>query len=119
MDKTYYSKAADNIVYYGLGYVSSQSNFNYGGITTDLLKFNFEGPVHSISGLVGYEAQGGTDDYIFGSGMGIPEGLRVPSVASGPYQISGAPTEIGNAILDFTGKLQLCQKIFPFSFLPD
>ena len=53
-----------------LGYVSSQSNFNYGGITTDLLKFNFEGPVHSISGLVGFEAQGGTDDYIFGSGNG-------------------------------------------------
>jgi TonB-linked SusC/RagA family outer membrane protein len=92
MDKTYYSKAADNIVYYGIGYVSSQSSFNYGGITTDLLKFNFEGPLHSISGLIGYEAQGGTDDYIFGSGMGIPEGMRVPSVASGSYQISGAPT---------------------------
>ncbi len=92
LDKTYYAKAADNIVYYGLGYVSSQSNLNYGGITTDLLKFNFDGPVHSISGLVGFEAQGGTDDYIFGSGMGVPEGLRVPSVASGSYQISGAPT---------------------------
>ena len=38
---------------------SSQSNFNYSGITTDLLKFNFEGPVHSLSGLVGFEAQGG------------------------------------------------------------
>ena len=92
LDKSYYAKAADNIVYYGIGYVSSQNNFNYGGITTDLLKFNFEGPVHTISGLVGYEAQGGTNDYIFGSGMGIPEGLRVPSVASGSYQISGAPT---------------------------
>ena len=91
MDKTYYAKTADNIVYYGLGYVSTQSNLNYGGITTDLLKFNFEGPVHSFTGLVGFEAQGSTDDYIFGSGMGIPEGLRVPSVASGPYQISGAP----------------------------
>jgi TonB-linked SusC/RagA family outer membrane protein len=93
MDKTFYAKAADNIVYYGLGYVSTQSNLNYGGITTDLLKFNFEGPVHSISGLAGFEAQGSTDDFIFGSGMGIPEGLRVPSVASGPYSINGAPTE--------------------------
>jgi TonB-linked SusC/RagA family outer membrane protein len=93
MDKAYYAKNADNIVYYGLGYVSSQSNFNYGAITTDLLKFNFDGPVHSISGLVGYEAQSSTDDFIFGSGMGIPEGLRVPSVASGPYSISGSPTE--------------------------
>jgi TonB-linked SusC/RagA family outer membrane protein len=93
MDKTFYAKAADNIVYYGLGYVSTQSNLNYGGITTDLFKFNFEGPVHSISGLAGFEAQGSTDDFIFGSGMGIPEGLRVPSVASGPYSINGAPTE--------------------------
>jgi TonB-linked SusC/RagA family outer membrane protein len=92
MDKSYYAKNADNIVYYGLGYVSSQSNFNYGGITTDLLKFSFDGPVHSVSGLVGFEAQSSTDDFIFGSGMGIPEGLRVPSVASGPYQISGSPT---------------------------
>ena len=78
MDQTYYAKAADNIVYYGLGYVSSQSSFNYSGITTDLLKFSFEGPVHSVSGLVGFEAQGGNDDYIFGSGMGIPEGLNEP-----------------------------------------
>jgi TonB-linked SusC/RagA family outer membrane protein len=93
MDKAYYAKNADNIVYYGLGYVSSQNNFNYGAITTNLLKFNFEGPVHTLSGLVGYEAQSSTDDFIFGSGMGIPEGLRVPSVASGPYRISGSPTK--------------------------
>lgn len=93
MDKAYYAKNADNIVYYGLGFVSSQSNFNYGGITTDLLKFNFDGPVHTISGLAGYEAQSSTDDFIFGSGMGIPEGLRVPSIASGSYRISGSPTE--------------------------
>lgn len=92
MDKTYYSKAADNLSYFGTGYVSSQSSFNYSSITTDLLKFNFEGASHSLSGLIGFEAQGGNDDYIFGSGMGIPEGLRVPSVASGQYLISGSPT---------------------------
>jgi TonB-linked SusC/RagA family outer membrane protein len=93
MDKSYYAKNADNIVYYGLGYVSSQNNFNYGAITTDLLKFNFDGPVHTISGLAGFEGQSSTDDFIFGSGMGVPEGLRVPSVASGPYSISGSPTK--------------------------
>ncbi len=93
LDKTYYAKAADNIVYYGLGYVSSQSSFNYSGITTDMLKFSFPGAIHSFSGLIGYEAQGGNDDYIMGSGMGIPEGLRVPSVASGQYLIGGSPTK--------------------------
>jgi TonB-linked SusC/RagA family outer membrane protein len=93
MDYTYYSKNADNLSYFGTGYVSSQSSFNYSGITTDLLKFNFEGTSHSFSGLIGFEAQGGNDDYISGSGMGIPEGLRVPSVASGQYLISGSPTK--------------------------
>jgi TonB-linked SusC/RagA family outer membrane protein len=73
--------------------VSSQNAFNYGGITTNLFKINHEGPVHSFSGLVGVEGQSSTDDFIFGSGMGLPEGLRVPSVASGPYQINGAPTK--------------------------
>lgn len=92
MDKTFYSKAADNLSYFGTGYVSSQNGFNYSGITTNLLKFDFTGPVHSLNGLVGFEAQAGNDDYIFGSGMGIPEGLRVPSVASGQYLIAGAPT---------------------------
>ena len=92
MDQTYYSKTADNLSYFGTGYVSSQSNLNYGGITTNLLKFNFDKGNHSLSGLIGFEAQGGNDDYIFGSGMGIPEGLRVPSVASGQYMIEGTPT---------------------------
>ena len=93
MDQTYYSKAADNLSYFGTGYVSSQSNLNYGGITTNLLKFNFDKVNHSLSGLIGFEAQGGNDDYIFGSGMGIPEGLSVPSVASGQYMIEGTPTK--------------------------
>jgi TonB-linked SusC/RagA family outer membrane protein len=92
MDQTYYSKAADNLSYFGTGYVSSQSSLNYGGITTDLLKFNFDKADNSFSGLVGFEAQAGNDDYIFGSGMGIPEGLRVPSVASGQYMIEGTPS---------------------------
>lgn len=92
MDKAYYSKAADNLSYFGTGFVSTQNNFNYSGITTNLLKFNFDKGSHSFSGLIGIEAQAGNDDYIFGSGMGIPEGLRVPSIASGQYLINGSPT---------------------------
>jgi TonB-linked SusC/RagA family outer membrane protein len=92
MDKTFYAKAADNIVYYGLGYTSTRSNFGYSGITTDLFKFSLERSDHSFSGLVGIEAQGGHDDYIFGSGMNIPEGLSAPSVASSQFLIGGAPS---------------------------
>lgn len=91
MSRTFYAAAADNLSYTGTGFVSSENNFDYSGITTDLLKFNFDGKNHSFSGLVGVEAQGGNTDFILGSGMGIPEGLSVPSVASGQYLISGTP----------------------------
>jgi TonB-linked SusC/RagA family outer membrane protein len=91
MDKQYYSAAADNLAYYGTGYVNSRSDMNYGGITTNLLKFNFLRGSHTISGLAGFEAQSDYVDYIRGSGTGIPEGLQVPSVASGQYTIGGAP----------------------------
>jgi TonB-linked SusC/RagA family outer membrane protein len=91
MDKQYYSAACDNLSYYGTGYVGSRSDLNYGGITTNLLKFSFQRSAHSISGLAGFEAQGDKTDYIGGSGTGIPEGMDVPSVASGQYSIEGAP----------------------------
>jgi TonB-linked SusC/RagA family outer membrane protein len=91
MDKQYYSALADNLSYYGTGYVNSNSGVNYGGITTDLLKFDFQFGDHSVSGLAGFEAQGDNTDYIRGSGTGIPEGLNVPSVASGQYTIEGSP----------------------------
>jgi TonB-linked SusC/RagA family outer membrane protein len=110
MDKTYYAAAADNLSYFGTGFVSTQSNLNFSGITTNLLKFNYDKANHSFSGLVGFEAQGGNNDYIMGSGMGIPEGLSVPSVASGQYLIAGDPTEtvmqsiISQVNYNYTGK---------------
>ncbi len=91
MDKQYYAAKADNLAYSGKGFVNSNSGMNYGGITTNLLKFDFQKGAHSFSGLAGFEAQGDNTDYIRGEGTGIPEGLSVPSVASGEYEIEGAP----------------------------
>jgi TonB-linked SusC/RagA family outer membrane protein len=91
MDKQYYSATADNLSYFGSGFVSSRNDASYSGISTDLLMFRFLKGVHSINGLVGFEASGDNSDYILGSGTGIPEGLKVPSVASGQYAIEGAP----------------------------
>lgn len=91
MDKQYYSATADNLSYYGTGFVSSRSDLNYGGITTNLLKFQFAKGGQSLNGLIGFEAGGDHSDYIQGSGTGIPEGLKVPTVASGQYSIEGAP----------------------------
>ena len=91
MDKQYYSATADNLSYYGTGFVSSRNDFNYGGITTNLLKFRFDKSGRSLNGLIGFEAGGDNSDYVRGSGTGLPEGLKVPSVASGQYSIEGAP----------------------------
>jgi TonB-linked SusC/RagA family outer membrane protein len=91
MDKQYYSAKADNLSYFGSGFVSSRNDHSYSGITTDLLMFRFLKGVHSINGLAGFEAGGENSDYIRGSGTGIPEGLKVPSVSSGQYSIEGAP----------------------------
>ena len=91
MDKQYYSATADNLSYFGSGFVSSRNDHSYGGITTNLLNFRFVKGVHSINGLAGFEAGGDNSDYIRGSGTGIPEGLKVPSVSSGQYSIEGAP----------------------------
>lgn len=91
MDKQYYSALADNLSYYGTGYVNSRNDINYGGISTDLLNFRFGKGIHSINGLLGFEVGGDNSDYIRGSGTGIPQGLEVPSVASGQYSIEGAP----------------------------
>ena len=91
LDKQYYSATADNLSYFGTGFVNSRSDLNYGGITTNLLKFRFGNGTHSFNGLAGFEVGGDNSDYIRGSGTGIPEGLKVPSVASGQYSIEGAP----------------------------
>jgi len=91
MDKQYYSAACDNLSYFGTGYVSSRNDISYGGISTDLLKFQFTKGIHSVTGLIGVEVGGDHSDYIRGSGTGIPQGLNVPTVASGQYSIEGAP----------------------------
>jgi TonB-linked SusC/RagA family outer membrane protein len=91
MDKQYYSATADNLSYFGSGFVNSRNDVSYSGITTDLLMFRFVKGFHSVNGLAGFEASGENSDYIRGSGTGIPEGLKVPTVASGQYSIEGAP----------------------------
>ena len=71
MDKQYYSATADNLSYFGSGFVSSRNDHSYGGITTDLLNFRFVNGVHSINGLAGFEASGDNSDYI--------QGIRAPA----------------------------------------
>jgi TonB-linked SusC/RagA family outer membrane protein len=75
--------------YHDKGYVQESSDLGYGGITTNLLKFNYDVNKHSISGLAGYEAQGDYYETMSAEGKGLPEGFDVLSVASGEYLIGG------------------------------
>jgi TonB-linked SusC/RagA family outer membrane protein len=110
MGYTNYEKIADNIQYYGLGFVQSLSELDYGGISTDLFKFNFESKVHSFSGLVGVEGAKSFYDFTLASGTGLPEGLNSVSVASSQQIVKGAPSStvmqsvISQANYNYLGK---------------
>ena len=91
-DKTFYSKKADDLSYTGTGYINVTDNLNYGGISTNLLKFDFGFSDHHISGLAGVEAQKEYMEFNTTSGSGIPEGLSSPSVASSQIEIAGSPS---------------------------
>ncbi|MBN2347980.1 MAG: SusC/RagA family TonB-linked outer membrane protein [Bacteroidales bacterium] len=90
--KTFYSKKADDLSYTGTGYINVTDNLNYGGISTNLLKFNFKISDHRINGLAGFETQKENMEFNSTSGTGIPEGLSAPSVASSQIEIDGAPS---------------------------
>ena len=93
MGKTFYAGKADDLSFTGTGYIYSNSNLSYGGISTNLLKFRFENPVHSFTGLIGFEGAQTKNDYISGAGTGMPEGLSSLSVASKEFVVRGAPDE--------------------------
>jgi len=75
--------------YHGDGYIDELNTLNYGGISNNLLKFNFELGDHSLSGLAGLIFEGGKAEYSGGSGRGLPEGLKVLNVASNTQLVNG------------------------------
>jgi TonB-linked SusC/RagA family outer membrane protein len=82
------------------GYIREQQNNWWGGITTNMLNFNFDLGKNSITGLAGVEFNGGSSDYMWLEGKGLPEGFDVPSVASNEIKIGGTSTvEYFNSII--------------------
>jgi TonB-linked SusC/RagA family outer membrane protein len=75
--------------YHDKGYIHEGSDLGYGGISTNLLKFNFEVNEHSFSGLAGFEAQGSYVENMSAEGKGLPEGFEVLNVASSEFLIGG------------------------------
>jgi len=79
--------------YHGTGYIDELNTLNYGGISNDLLKFNFQFGDHSLSGLAGVAFEGGKTEYSGASGKGLPEGLRVLNVVSNSQLVNGYNNE--------------------------
>lgn len=93
----YFSNKSKNFVspsaagtYHDKGFIYQMQDLSYSGISTNLLKFNFNPGKNSISGLAGLEFQGGHYEWMSVEGKGLPDGFDVPSVASSEIAIGGA-----------------------------
>ena len=75
--------------YHGTGYLNENSTLNYGGISNNLLKFNFRAGDHSISGLAGIALEESKLEALGASGKGLPLGLNVLNVVSNSQLANG------------------------------
>jgi TonB-linked SusC/RagA family outer membrane protein len=75
--------------YHNKGFINENNVMGFGGITTNLFKFNHKFNDHDLSGLAGFEGQGSYYETLMGEGKGLPEGFSVPNVASSEYRIGG------------------------------
>lgn len=75
--------------YHGTGYLDESSILDYGGISNDLLKFNFKLGDHQITGLAGIAIEGGKTETLGGTGRGLPFGLHVLNVVSNNIAVNG------------------------------
>src|SRR5665647_712568 len=89
--------------YHGTGFLNEQSTLNYGGISNNLLKFNFSIGEHNISGLAGVAFEGGKTEYIGASGRGLPFDLRVLNVVSSNLGVNGYYDQ--SAILSYISQI--------------
>ncbi|WP_083257049.1 SusC/RagA family TonB-linked outer membrane protein [Arcticibacter eurypsychrophilus] len=75
--------------YHNNGYLDELNTLNYGGISNNLFKFNFQFGDHALNGLAGLAFEGSKSEYSGGSGKGLPEGLRVLNVVSNSQLVNG------------------------------
>ncbi|MBL4676144.1 MAG: SusC/RagA family TonB-linked outer membrane protein [Mucilaginibacter sp.] len=76
--------------YHGTGYLDELNTLNYGIVSNQLLKFNFQLGDHNLSGFAGAAFEGSNNEYSGASGKGLPEGLRVLNVVSNNQLVNGA-----------------------------
>ncbi len=79
--------------YHGTGYLEENSNLDYGLVSNNLLKFNFNRSAHNISGLAGVAFEKSSVELQGGSGRGLPLGLNVLNVVSNNITVTGSNSE--------------------------
>ena len=94
--------------YHGTGFLDEQSTLSYGGISNNLLKFNFSLGDHRISGLAGVAVEGGKTELLGGSGRGLPFDLKVLNVVSSNLSVNGSYDQ--SAILSYISQLNYSYK---------
>jgi TonB-linked SusC/RagA family outer membrane protein len=85
---TFYSPSTAG-QYHGVGYLDEQSSLNYGYVSNDLLKFNFQIGDHAISGLAGAAFEASQTRYMGAAGKGLPIGLNVLDVVANSQAVNG------------------------------
>lgn len=88
-NSTFYSPLANTTYQTMGGYLNEQSTLNYGLVSNDLFKFNFQMGDHAISGLAGMAFENSRSQYNGAAGSGLPVGLDVLNVVSSAQAVNG------------------------------
>jgi TonB-linked SusC/RagA family outer membrane protein len=86
---TFYSPEVEGL-YHNTGYLNDQSTYDYGGISTNLLKFDFKLGKSAINGLAGVEFEGSQMNTVGAAGKGLPIGLESLDVVANSQVVNGS-----------------------------
>lgn len=86
---SHYHRFADVEYMKGGDEIEDSMSYSYGGISTNMFKADKTFGKHSVSGLIGYEAQMTWSNDLTGYGQGLPYGLSVLDVASSNKDAGG------------------------------
>ena len=79
--------------YHGTGYLDENNVLNYGIVSNNFFKFNFNHNNHNISGLVGAAFEKSRTESQGGTGRGLPPGLSVLNAVSNNIRVTGFNSE--------------------------
>jgi TonB-linked SusC/RagA family outer membrane protein len=93
-------------------YIEESQSFGLSGISTNMLNARYTWGKHTISGLVGYEAQREYYESVSASGKGLPYGLYVLDVTSNTPVVGGTNATTGMQSLISQANYDYANKYF-------